>query len=175
MPTQIILVLNSGSSSVKFSIFESQGSTRTKILEGSIEGIGKSGKFWLKDQAGNKIKDETPEVPNLEAAFHLISENIGETPTAIGHRMVCGGPTVIENQLITPALLEEMQKYTNFAPLHTPSELFLMRQAIKLFPMSPTTSVSTAASTATFQKSPAIFLSPRNTQRWACVASGLTA
>jgi acetate kinase len=51
--------------------------------------------------------------------------------------MVCGGPTVTENQRITPALLEEMEKYTAFAPLHTPSEIYFMRQAMQLFPDVP--------------------------------------
>ena len=138
---QTILVLNSGSSSIKFSVFESEQEARTKLLEGSIEGIAKTAKFWLKDQTGRKIKEESRQIPDLAAAFKLITENLSDPahpkPTAIGHRMVCGGPTVIENQLITPELLEEMQKYTSFAPLHTPSELFLMREAIKLYPDIP--------------------------------------
>ncbi len=56
---------------------------------------------------------------------------------AIGHRMVCGGPTVLENQLITPALIDEMEKYTAFAPLHTPIAVYIMREALRLFPGVP--------------------------------------
>ena len=141
MPSQTILVLNSGSSSIKFSVFESESSEPKKLLEGSIEGIGKAAKFWLKDKTGEKIKEESPQIPDLTSAFHLIAESLNDPahpkPTAIGHRMVCGGPTVIENQRITPDLLDEMEKYTNFAPLHTPNELALMRQAIKLYPDVP--------------------------------------
>jgi acetate kinase len=59
------------------------------------------------------------------------------SPKAIGHRMVCGGPTVQDNQLITPALIDEMEKYTAFAPLHTPIAIYIMREALKLFPGTP--------------------------------------
>jgi acetate kinase len=55
-------------------------------------------------------------------------------PEAIGHRMVCGGPTVLHNQRITPALIDEMELYTAFAPLHTPIAVYIMREALRLFP-----------------------------------------
>jgi acetate kinase len=59
------------------------------------------------------------------------------SPVAIGHRMVSGGPTVLENQLITPALIDEMERYTAFAPLHTPIAIYIMREALRLFPGIP--------------------------------------
>lgn len=149
MPARAILVLNSGSSSIKFSMWEASGEQRQKLLEGEVEGIGAGGgsnaEFWIKswmDGAdGVKLVDETPHLPDLAAAFALISEALSEQPFprpfAIGHRMVCGGPTVTENQLITPALIEEMERYTAFAPLHSPSEIYLMRQAMQLYPAVP--------------------------------------
>jgi acetate kinase len=51
--------------------------------------------------------------------------------------MVCGGPTVQENQLITPALIDEMERYTAFAPLHTPIAVYIMRESLRLFPGVP--------------------------------------
>jgi acetate kinase len=51
--------------------------------------------------------------------------------------MVCGGPTVEENQRITPELIDEMEKYTAFAPLHTPIAIYIMREAMRLFPGVP--------------------------------------
>jgi acetate kinase len=51
--------------------------------------------------------------------------------------MVSGGPTVQENQLLTPALIDEMESYTDFAPLHTPIAVYIMREAIRLFPSTP--------------------------------------
>jgi acetate kinase len=51
--------------------------------------------------------------------------------------MVSGGPTVQANQRITPALIEEMERYKAFAPLHTPIAIYIMREAIRQFPGIP--------------------------------------
>jgi acetate kinase len=58
-------------------------------------------------------------------------------PAAIGHRTVCGGPTITENQLITPKLIDEIESYAALAPLHTPIAVYIMREALKLFPGLP--------------------------------------
>ena len=154
MATLPVLVLNSGSSSIKFSFYEAAGEERKKLLEGEVDRIGDSAKFWIKswlngldgldglDGAdGAKLIDETPQITDLDAAFTLISKALTRQPfprpAAIGHRMVCGGPTVIENQRITPELIEEMERSTDFAPLHTPNEIYIMRQAMQLFPDVP--------------------------------------
>ena len=145
-----VLVLNSGSSSIKFSIYEAGGNQRQKLLEGELEGIGagtKDGaaKFWIKswlDGAdGTKLVDETPDAPDLAAAFALISKALTRPefsrPAAIGHRMVCGGPSVTKNQRLTPDLIAEMERYAEFAPLHSPSEIYIMRRTMQLFPDVP--------------------------------------
>ena len=134
-----VLVLNSGSSSIKFSVYEAGDGQRTKLFEGAVDGIGTDqGKFWIKDGAGKKLVDETPALPNRAVAFALVSNALHSgsfpAPAAIGHRMVCGGPTVLDNQLITPALIDEMESYTAFAPLHTPIAVYIMREALRLFP-----------------------------------------
>jgi acetate kinase len=137
-----ILVLNSGSSSIKFSVYEAENGQRTRLFEGAVDGIGTDlGKFWIKDANGNKLADQTPALPNLSVAFKLVADalNSGEfpAPKAIGHRMVSGGPTVQENQRITPELIDEMERYTAFAPLHTPIAIYIMREALRLFPGVP--------------------------------------
>jgi acetate kinase len=152
MSSRPVLVLNSGSSSIKFSMYETGESQRLKLVEGAVDGIGAGhgmGKFWIKDADGHKIIDQSPDLPYEASAFKLISDALisaeknsgGKSslpkPAAIGHRMVCGGPTVTENQLITPALLEEMEKYISFAPLHSPIALYIMRQTVQLFPGTP--------------------------------------
>jgi acetate kinase len=58
-------------------------------------------------------------------------------PAAIGHRTVCGGPTVRENQHITPELIDEIDSYSALAPLHTPIAVYIMREALRLFPGIP--------------------------------------
>lgn len=137
-----ILVLNSGSSSIKFCVYEAGDGQRRKLHEGAVDGIGTDlGKFWMKDAAGNKIVDESPSVPSRAVAFRLVSDALHSDampkPAAIGHRMVCGGPTVLENQRITPELIDEMERYTAFAPLHTPIAVYIMREALRLFPGVP--------------------------------------
>ncbi len=142
MPSLPVLVLNSGSSSIKFSVYEAADGERRKLHEGAVDGIGTDlGKFWIKDADGKKLVDETPALPTRAVAFKLVADALHSPgfvePAAIGHRMVSGGPTVQENQLITPELIDEMERYTAFAPLHTPIAIYIMREALRLFPGVP--------------------------------------
>ena len=137
-----VLVLNSGSSSIKFSVYEAVDGERRKLHEGAVDGIGTDlGKFWIKDADGKKLVDETPALPNRSVAFKLVADALHSgdfpAPAAIGHRVVCGGPTVQENQRVTPELIDEIEKYTDFAPLHTPIAVYIMREALQLFPGVP--------------------------------------
>jgi acetate kinase len=137
-----ILVLNSGSSSIKFSMYEAGNGARERLVEGSVDGIGTDeGEFWIKDADGKKLVDQTPTVPSNAIAFKLVADALKSgkfsAPAAIGHRMVSGGPTVLENQHISPELIDEMERYTEFAPLHTPIAVYIMREALKLFPGIP--------------------------------------
>jgi acetate kinase len=137
-----VLVLNSGSSSIKFSIYEAGNGERRKVHEGAVDGIGTDlGKFWIKDAEGNKLVDQTPALPNRSVAFKLVADALHSgdfpAPAAIGHRVVCGGPTVQQNQRITPELIDEIERYTDFAPLHTPIAVYIMREALRLFPGVP--------------------------------------
>lgn len=137
-----VLVLNSGSSSIKFSIYEAADGARTKLFEGAVDGIGTDlGEFWIKDATGAKLVDETPALPTRAVAFGLVADALKRdqfpAPKAIGHRMVSGGPTILDNQIITPELVDEMERYTSFAPLHTPIAIYIMREAMRLFPGVP--------------------------------------
>jgi acetate kinase len=142
MPSLPVLVLNSGSSSIKFSVYEAGDGERRKLHEGAVDGIGTDlGKFWIKDAGGNKLVDQNPALPTRAVAFKLVADALHSgdfpAPAAIGHRMVSGGPTVQDNQRITPALIDEMESYTAFAPLHTPIAVYIMREALRLFPGVP--------------------------------------
>src|SRR5581483_3739562 len=143
-----ILVLNSGSSSIKFSVYEADtsqaaaNSGRKKLIEGAVDGIGTDlGQFWIKDGDGRKLFNQTPALPNRSVAFKLVADtlNSGEypAPAAIGHRTVCCSPTVRDNQRITPELIDEIDAYAALAPLHTPICVYIMREALKLFPGIP--------------------------------------
>jgi acetate kinase len=137
-----VLVLNSGSSSIKFSVYGTGDGEPQKLHEGAVDGIGTDqGEFWIKDAKGKKVVDETPALPTRAVAFKLVADALHSkdfpSPSAIGHRMVSGGPTVQTNQRITPALIEEMERYKAFAPLHTPIAIYIMREAIRQFPGIP--------------------------------------
>ncbi len=136
-----VLVLNSGSSSIKFSIYEAGDDRRERMYEGAVDGIATDqGKFWIKDADDKKIVDQTPALANLSVAFKLVVEALRSdfpSPKAIGHRIVSGGPTVQENQRITPELIDEIESYTAFAPLHTPIAVYIMREALRLLPGVP--------------------------------------
>jgi acetate kinase len=147
MPSRPILVLNSGSSSIKFSMWEAAAGEPRKLLEGEVEDIGEEGpgrfwiKSWLDGANGSRLVDKKPVVADIGAAFALTAKALKQPPfpgpAAIGHRMVCGGPTVTEDQRLTPELIDEMERYTAFAPLHAPGAIFLMRQAMQLYPDVP--------------------------------------
>ena len=137
-----VLVLNSGSSSIKFAIYEAGGKERRRLFEGAVDGIGTDlGKFWIKDAAGKKLIDQTPALPNRAVAFKMVADALhsGEfpAPAAIGHRMVCGAPSLQINQRVTPAMIDEMERFKDLAPLHTPIGAYIMREALRLFPGVP--------------------------------------
>jgi acetate kinase len=137
-----VLVLNSGSSSIKFAMYEAGDGARTRLFEGAVDGIGTdNGKFWIKDADGKKLIDQAPPLPNRAVAFKLVVDVLRSSgfpvPKAIGHRTVCGGPAVQENQRITPDLVDEIESYAALAPLHTPIAVYIMREAMRLFPNTP--------------------------------------
>ncbi len=142
MPSLPILVLNSGSSSIKFSIYDAGDLDRRKLFEGAVDGIGtEHGRFWIRDAGGHKLIDESPALPNRSVAFKMVADVLHSgdfpAPAAIGHRMVCAAPTLQVNQRVTPAMIDEMERYKDFAPLHTPIGAYIMREALQLFPDVP--------------------------------------
>src|SRR5215469_16593235 len=142
MSSLLVLVLNSGSSSIKFAIYEAGNGQRNKLHEGAVDGIGTDlGKFWIKDADGKKVVDETPALPTRAVAFGLVADALRSgsfpVPGAVGHRVVSGGPTIHENQRITQDLIDEMERYTAFAPLHTPIAVYIMREALQRLPGVP--------------------------------------
>ena len=84
-----VLVLNSGSSSIKFSLYEAGDGARTRLFEGAVDGIGTDlGKFWIKDASGKKLVDQTPALPTRAVAFQLVADALHSddfpAPVAIG-------------------------------------------------------------------------------------------
>jgi acetate kinase len=137
-----ILTINGGSSSIKFALFEAGDSLR-RILEGGIEGIGlPEATLRVKglNQADNfsrsvRAPDHTVAVGAL---MDWIEESCGvRTLTAVGHRVVHGGPKYSEPQRITEEMVKELHQLSPFDPEHLPEEILLTEAFHRRFPDLP--------------------------------------
>ncbi len=135
-----ILVINSGSSSVKFSIFNSEPESEPDaVLDGEVSGIGTA-------QASLAVRwgSISPPVPvqvdaktSLEA-IHLVLDEVSKPSTppldAVGYRVVHPGPKLNRHQRITDTVLADLEAAVVFAPLHDPDAIRLIREAMRRFP-----------------------------------------
>ncbi len=134
-----ILTINGGSSSIKFSLFEANGSLR-RIYEGAIERIGQSDStlhvngLRTEDNfsRGMQISDYSVAVSVLMDWLQKRHES--ETISAIGHRIVHGGPTYSQAQKITPLMVTELHRISPFDPQHLPGEIELIEAIQNQFP-----------------------------------------
>ena len=137
-----ILTINGGSSSIKFALFEASDSLR-RILDGGIERIGlPEATFRVKGsgQADNfsrsiKAPDHTVAVGIL---MDWIEQRSGRDPlTAVGHRVVHGGPKYYKPQRITAGMVAELKQLSPFDPDHMPEEILLTEAFHRRFPDLP--------------------------------------
>lgn len=140
-----ILVLNCGSSSIKYKLFEME--TRTILAQGGVEKIGLSDSFLqVKLPSGEKVKIEKP-MPEHTIGIQLIldslvDEKIGclkslKEIDAVGHRVVHGGEKFNKSVLITPEVKDMIVKCIDLAPLHNPANLKGIEAIEKTLPGVP--------------------------------------
>ncbi len=137
-----ILTINGGSSSIKFALFAADDSLR-RILAGSIERIGSPEAVMRvkgQDAADNFLRSVP--APDHTAAVAIlmdwIEERLGrEALTAVGHRVVHGGPKYSEPQRITAEMVEELHRLSPFDPEHLPEEILLTEAFHRRFPDLP--------------------------------------
>jgi acetate kinase len=134
----LIFVLNSGSSSLKFALYFGGTSDVEALLTGSADGIGHSnGSLKLQWSDGSpEVKQEgfhESQGHALSVIAAAIREHISIAPVAVGHRVVHGGPHLVTHQRITPQLLETLRASRHFAPLHIPQALSLISAAQSIF------------------------------------------
>jgi len=137
-----ILTINGGSSSIKFALFEAGDSLR-RILEGGIERIGLlEATLRVKglSQADNFSRSVT--TPDHTVAVGTLMDWIEERSghdglTAVGHRVVHGGPKYSKPQRITTEMIEELHQLSPFDPEHLPEEILLTEAFHQRFPALP--------------------------------------
>ena len=140
-----ILVVNAGSSSVKFQLFSVGERDRLqRLLKGQIEGIGVHPRLFAKGVKGKTLIDRTwpgADVPDVPAALAKVVEflraEIGSLPIAVGHRVVHGGPDYSEPILIDDAVIDRLQAFAPLAPLHQPNNLGPIRTLRQRQPQLP--------------------------------------
>jgi len=137
-----ILTINGGSSSIKFALFEVSDSLRP-ILEGGIERIGLP-EATLRVKGANQSDNFSRLVtaPDHTVAVDTLMDWIekrsgSDALTAVGHRVVHGGPKYSEPQRITAEMVEELYRLSPFDPEHLPEELLLTEAFHRRFPDLP--------------------------------------
>ena len=140
-----VLVLNAGSSSIKFSLFAERGPTLEPELGGQVEGLYAAARFVSK-APDNTVLAETswPEDVKLghqEALDHLIdhlrSQISADRLIGIGHRVVHGGSIYTQPVCVDDQVLEVLETYIPLAPLHQPHNLTPIRLALARAPELP--------------------------------------
>jgi acetate kinase len=114
-----VLALNSGSSSLKFGLYDVGSSRIVRLVSGEAESIGdKNGKYRAEDSRGNTLLAETGPIPSQREAITRIGKMLVDTkmpmPAAIGHRIVHGGPKLRQHCLIDDSVLMQLEAATAF-------------------------------------------------------------
>ena len=140
--SQKILTVNGGSSSIKFALFEAADAPR-RILGGTIERIGLSGTVLRVKGSGPADSFSRPvTAPDHAVAAGIVMDWLEEHGgrdrlTAVGHRIVHGGPSYSEPQRITAEMVEELRRLSPYAPEHLPAEILLIEAIQRRHPDLP--------------------------------------
>jgi acetate kinase len=137
-----ILVVNAGSSSVKFQVFAvTSEQTLRRRLKGQMDGIGTRPKLRVVDSAGDVLIEQTypiAEVADVPAALNVsaawLREQLQVKPIAVGHRVVHGGPDFDGPLLVNQQVLDRLERFVPLAPLHQPYNLSPIRTLMKSAP-----------------------------------------
>lgn len=141
-----LLIINTGSSSLKFSVYFVLQKSLELVSRGQIEGIGVAPTFLVKDQNGQKIFDKSWSQDSsvnheflLKYLIHWLEESFlnGVPLLTAGHRVVHGGSKYSQPLIITESVMSELQKLIPLAPLHQPHNLGAIQILQKNFPTLP--------------------------------------
>ena len=138
-----ILVVNAGSSSIKFSSYEiGDGRALKPALKGQIDGIGTQPRLRVRDAQGGAVTDQkyaTADVPDTPAAMAAVGGWLrthlgGELPLAVGHRVAHGGPDYAAPVKVNDSVLTALERLVPLAPLHQPYNIAPIRSIQARFP-----------------------------------------
>lgn len=134
-----ILVLNSGSSSLKFALFLPGGDDEAAVAEGAASNIGRpDGHLRIRDARGGILAERDHDMPTQTHALDILARTLADAglgaPSAVGHRIVHGGPQLRTHQALTPEVEEQLRRAIHFAPLHIPVALQLLEGARARWP-----------------------------------------
>jgi acetate kinase len=140
-----ILVVNAGSSSVKFQIFsvEGEGKVRRQI-KGQMDGIGSRPRLRASGANGDPLADRAYPIESvsdipaaLGTAGNWLRDELRISPMAVGHRVVHGGPDYDRPVLIDHGVVARLERFVALAPLHQPHNLAPIRSLMANFPNLP--------------------------------------
>ncbi|MEU0894310.1 acetate kinase [Streptomyces massasporeus] len=159
-PTRV-LVLNSGSSSVKYQLLDMRDSSRLAV--GLVERIGEQTSRLKHTPAGGESRERGGAIADHDAALKAVAEELAkdglglDSPelAAIGHRVVHGGKFFTEPTVVDDAVLAEIERLIPVAPLHNPANLTGIRTAQVLRPDLPQVAVFDTAFHTTMPESAA--------------------
>lgn len=141
-----ILVVNAGSSSIKFQIFGIAGAhAPMRMLKGQMNGIGTRPRFVVTGADGAKLIDQAysiNEVADVPAGISIVADWLRKTQTsltlaAVGHRVVHGGPEFDHPIIVDTNVLKTLERFAPLAPLHQPSNLAPIRTLLARRPDVP--------------------------------------
>jgi acetate kinase len=140
-----ILVVNAGSSSVKFQVFAVDSDGRLcRQVKGQMDGIGSRPRLRATGATGEAMADRVypiEAVPDVPAALLLagawLRDELQSSPLAVGHRVVHGGPDYDRPVLIDHGVIARLERFTALAPLHQPHNLAPIRSLLANFPALP--------------------------------------
>lgn len=140
-----ILVVNAGSSSVKFQVFAIEGEgTLRRHIKGQMDGIGSRPRLRAIGGDDSPLADRAypiESVSDVPAAMAVtgawLRDELRIEPMAVGHRVVHGGPDYEQPILIDHGVVSRLERYVALAPLHQPHNLSPIRSLLKNFPSLP--------------------------------------
>jgi acetate kinase len=139
---KLLLILNAGSSSLKFAVFNSRP-TLSRIFTGAIDRVGSSNASFMLSNIETKGTERAEiSAPDHIAGLEHLLEHLSKTLaaanfSAVGHRIVHGGPRHHKPERVDNAMLSDLQSISAFDPEHLPAEIALMESLATKFPDTP--------------------------------------